>query len=162
VAACGINYGQENALKGRRFESLGAENLFLSDWESRVADTRIHGTTRQQVGKAFEEVERSKLLPLRTLLRAKPYARQQRKLEALWAVLEDCVNLPALKRHALGRESAACRQLSSFLHLGSRRNYSQRRNSRSRNQTQTLQLCRAKQGAFTDGDNRGPCGAITE
>ena len=60
----GINYGQENALKGRRFESLGAENLFLSDWEGRVADTRIHGTTRQQVGKAFEEVERSKLLPL--------------------------------------------------------------------------------------------------
>src|SRR5438094_939542 len=60
----GINYGQENALKGRRFESLGAQNLFLSDWESRVADTRIHGTTRQQVGKAFEEVERSKLLPL--------------------------------------------------------------------------------------------------
>ena len=60
----GINYGQENALKGRRFESLGAQNLFLSDWESRVADTRIHGTTRQQVGKAVEEVERSKLLPL--------------------------------------------------------------------------------------------------
>jgi transposase len=60
----GVNYGQENALKGRCFESLGAENLFLSDWESRVADTRIHGTTRQQVGKAFEEVERSKLLPL--------------------------------------------------------------------------------------------------
>jgi transposase len=60
----GINYGQENALKGRRFESLGAENLFLLDWESGVADTRIHGTTRQQVGKVFQEVERSKLLPL--------------------------------------------------------------------------------------------------
>lgn len=29
-----------------------------------MADTRIHGTTRQQVGKAFEEIERSKLLPL--------------------------------------------------------------------------------------------------
>jgi transposase len=60
----GINYGQENALKGRSFESLGAENLFLLDWESGVADTRIHGTTRQQVGKVFNEVERSKLLPL--------------------------------------------------------------------------------------------------
>jgi hypothetical protein len=29
-----------------------------------VADTRIHGTTRQQVIKVFKEVERSKLLPL--------------------------------------------------------------------------------------------------
>ena len=60
----GINYGQENALKGRSFESLGAQNLFLLDWESGVADTRIHGTTRQQVGKVFHEIECSKLLPL--------------------------------------------------------------------------------------------------
>jgi hypothetical protein len=60
----GINYSQENALKGRSFTSLAAQNLFLLDWESGVADTRIHGTTRQQVGKVFNEVERSKLLPL--------------------------------------------------------------------------------------------------
>jgi len=60
----GINYGQENALKGRSFASLSAQNLFLSDWESGVADTRIHGTTRQQVSRVFNEVERSKLLPL--------------------------------------------------------------------------------------------------
>jgi len=64
----GINYGQENALKGRSFESLAAHNLFLSEWESGVADTRIHGTTRQQVGKVFNEVERSHLLPLPTSL----------------------------------------------------------------------------------------------
>lgn len=60
----GIKYSQENALKGRSFESLAAQNLFLSDWESSVADTRIHGTTRQQVGKVFHEVERARLLPL--------------------------------------------------------------------------------------------------
>jgi hypothetical protein len=60
----GINYGQENALRGRSFASLAAQNLSLSDWESGVADTRIHGTTRQQVGKVFNEVERAKLLPL--------------------------------------------------------------------------------------------------
>jgi transposase len=60
----GINYSQENALKGRIFESLSAQNLFLLDWESGVADTRIHGTTRKQVGKVFNEVERAKLLPL--------------------------------------------------------------------------------------------------
>ena len=60
----GINYGQENAVKGRSFGSLSAHNLFLLEWESGVADTRIHGTTRQQVGKVFNEVERAKLLPL--------------------------------------------------------------------------------------------------
>jgi transposase len=60
----GIKYGQENALRGRSFASLAAQNLFLSEWESGVADTRIHGTTRQQVGKVFNEVERAKLLPL--------------------------------------------------------------------------------------------------
>ena len=60
----GIKYGQENALKGRSFASLAAQNLFLSEWESGVADTRIHGTTRQQVGKVFSEAERAKLLPL--------------------------------------------------------------------------------------------------
>jgi hypothetical protein len=43
---------------------LGEQNLFLSDWERTVADTRIHGTTRQQVIKVFNEVERAKLLPL--------------------------------------------------------------------------------------------------
>lgn len=32
--------------------------------QSGVADTRIHGTTRQQVGKVFNAVERPQLLPL--------------------------------------------------------------------------------------------------
>jgi hypothetical protein len=60
----GVKYGQNNALKGRVFASLAEQNLFLADWERTVADTRIHGTTRQQVIKVFNEVERSKLLPL--------------------------------------------------------------------------------------------------
>jgi len=60
----GIDYVQDNALKGRRFESLEAENAFLLHWETTVADTRLHGTTRQQVGKLFGEVERRVLLPL--------------------------------------------------------------------------------------------------
>src|SRR5215471_5430857 len=58
----GVKYAQNNALPSRSFESLSAQNLFLSDWESGVADTRIHGTTRQQVGKVFNEIERPKLL----------------------------------------------------------------------------------------------------
>jgi transposase len=60
----GVGYVQDNALKGRTFESLQAQNLHLQQWESTVADTRIHGTTRQQVCRVFEEVERKALLPL--------------------------------------------------------------------------------------------------
>jgi len=60
----GVKYAQNNAVKGRSFESLTAQNSFLLDWEKNVADTRIHGTTRQQVGKIFEAVERSALQPL--------------------------------------------------------------------------------------------------
>ena len=60
----GIGYVQDNALKGRTFKSLAEENDFLQGWEKQVADKRIHGTTRAQVGKVFEEVERPKLRPL--------------------------------------------------------------------------------------------------
>jgi transposase len=60
----GIKYAQNNALRGRSFESLAAQNLFLADWERTVADTRLHGTIRQQVGRVFQAVERAALLPL--------------------------------------------------------------------------------------------------
>jgi transposase len=60
----GVDYVQENALKGRQFESLDGENIFLRDWELTVADTRVHGTIRQQVGKLFTDTERPALLPL--------------------------------------------------------------------------------------------------
>ena len=60
----GVKFAQNNALKGRTFDSLADQNRFLLDWETGVADTRIHGTTRQQVGKLFAEVERAALLPL--------------------------------------------------------------------------------------------------
>jgi len=60
----GIKYVKRNALKGRVFASLAEENQFLLDWEARVADRRIHGTTKQQVGRLFDEVERRELLPL--------------------------------------------------------------------------------------------------
>ena len=60
----GVKYVKQNALKGRVFESLAEQNKFLLDWETRVADTRIHGTTRKQVRKLFEEVERDALVSL--------------------------------------------------------------------------------------------------
>jgi transposase len=59
----GVGYVRSNALKGRRFKSLGEEILFLSHWESQVADKRIHGTTRKQVIACFDE-ERPHLQPL--------------------------------------------------------------------------------------------------
>jgi len=59
-----VGYAQSNALKGKTFTSLQAQNMHLLDWETRVADTRIHGTTRKQVGKVFAEVERTMLSPL--------------------------------------------------------------------------------------------------
>ena len=60
----GIDYVQENALRGKSFASLQDENTHLRDWEATVADTRVHGTTRQHVGKHFEAVERAALLRL--------------------------------------------------------------------------------------------------
>jgi len=59
----GVDYVQENALKGRTFTSLVEQNRHLLDWETHIADTRIHGTTRQQVKKAFER-EKPTLSPL--------------------------------------------------------------------------------------------------
>jgi hypothetical protein len=52
-------------LKGRRFESIQAQNEFLAHWERTWAAKRIHGTERRQVQAMFEE-ERAHLqaLPL--------------------------------------------------------------------------------------------------
>lgn len=60
----GVKYVQNNALKGRQFSSLGEQNQFLELWERTVADTRIHGTVREQVLKRFLTAERSALQPL--------------------------------------------------------------------------------------------------
>jgi transposase len=59
----GVDYVQNNALKGRTFTSLAEQNRHLLAWETGVADTRIHGTTREQVRKAFER-EKPALHPL--------------------------------------------------------------------------------------------------
>ncbi len=64
----GGKYAQNNAVAGRKFTSLGEQNLFLAEWERTVADTRIHGTTRQQVGKLFATVEQPALRPLPAML----------------------------------------------------------------------------------------------
>jgi transposase len=60
----GIGYVKSNALRGRTFAGLEAENAHLLTWETTVADVRIHGTIRRQVGQFFLEVERPALRPL--------------------------------------------------------------------------------------------------
>lgn len=56
-------YVKDNALKGRRFESLEAQNLFLRHWNRTIARLRIHGTTRRQVWRHFVEAEHGALQP---------------------------------------------------------------------------------------------------
>jgi transposase len=60
----GVDYVQENALKGHTFTRLEEQNHHLRNWEQSVADTRVHGTTRQQVGKLFAAAEKAALQPL--------------------------------------------------------------------------------------------------
>jgi transposase len=59
-----IDYVKDNGLKGHEFSTLAQENEHLRTWEATVADTRIHGTTRRQVNRVFEETEKPALLPL--------------------------------------------------------------------------------------------------
>jgi transposase len=60
----GIEYVKNNALKGKCFGSVAEQNNYLLQWEINVADKRIHGTTRKQVGKVFDEIEKPALLSL--------------------------------------------------------------------------------------------------
>ena len=58
-----IKHTQSTALKGRRFESIEAQNAWLSHWEERWAAPRIHGRKKRQVLAMFAE-EKPHLLPL--------------------------------------------------------------------------------------------------
>jgi transposase len=60
----GVDYVQENCLKGHTFRSLQEQNEHVWHWEATVADTRIHGTTKRQVKQVFEQIERPALQPL--------------------------------------------------------------------------------------------------
>ena len=60
----GVKYVKNNALAGKAYMSLEAQCEALLDWEHRIADMRIHGTTKRQVRQQFEDVERPALQPL--------------------------------------------------------------------------------------------------
>lgn len=57
-------YVKDNAVKGRRFDSLEELNAHLVKWNRTIARLRIHGTTRKQVYTHFLEVEKPVLKPL--------------------------------------------------------------------------------------------------
>lgn len=59
-----IRYVKESAVKGKEFATLAELNVHLREWERSVADKRIHGTTRKQVGAHFAEAEKPSLRPL--------------------------------------------------------------------------------------------------
>src|SRR5215831_7931976 len=59
----GVGHAQKTPLKGQRFETLEEAQAYLDNWETRWADTRIHGTTKRQVAAMFAE-EQPFLLPL--------------------------------------------------------------------------------------------------
>ncbi len=57
-----VKAGQDK-MRGLRFETLDAAQLYLDRWEANWADTRIHGTTKRQVAAMFAD-EKPSLLPL--------------------------------------------------------------------------------------------------
>jgi transposase len=59
----GIGHTQRTPLQGMRFETLEEGQAYLDHWDTRWADTRIHGTTKRQVAAMFAE-ERPALQPL--------------------------------------------------------------------------------------------------
>ncbi len=61
-----IGHTQATALKGKRFETIEAQNAYLEHWETKWAASRIHGAERRQVQAMFEE-ERPHLQPLPSL-----------------------------------------------------------------------------------------------
>ena len=59
----GVGHAQKTPLRGLRFEMLEEAQAYLDRWETRWADTRIHGTTKRQVAVMFAE-EQAALGPL--------------------------------------------------------------------------------------------------
>jgi len=49
-----IQHTQGRALKGRRFESLDEQNVWLAHWEERWAALRIHGRKKRQVLEMYQ------------------------------------------------------------------------------------------------------------
>ena len=58
-----VKHTQDTALKGRKFDSIEAQNQWLMHWEQRWAAPRVHGRAKRQVEEMFKE-EKPYLAPL--------------------------------------------------------------------------------------------------
>jgi transposase len=60
-----IQHTQSTALKGRKFDTIDAQNMWLAHWEERWAALRIHGRKKRQVLEMYrEEQPHLRALPL--------------------------------------------------------------------------------------------------
>jgi transposase len=59
-----VGYVKQSAVKAKSFDSFYELNVHLRQWERTIADRRIHGTTKRQVGSHFEQAEKAALQPL--------------------------------------------------------------------------------------------------
>lgn len=81
-----IQHTQSTALKGRRFETIEEQNVFLEQWEGKWAAQRIHGSTRRQVEAMFQEE--------RPHLKSLPLTRFQYFQECVRTVADDtCIRI---------------------------------------------------------------------
>jgi hypothetical protein len=98
----GVGHAQRTPLKGLRFETLDAAQACLDAWETRWADTRIHGTTTRHVSAMLAE-ERPSLqsLPL------EPFRYYRFGLRTVH--LDGCVEVEA----AYYMRTTACRRAGS-------------------------------------------------
>lgn len=90
----GVGYAQLR-LEHRKFESLAEAQAFLDDWVARVADVRVHGTTKRIVNEHFVE-EKPHLQPL-PLTPCRRYCFGRRKVKSTGEVEVDthCYAAPA-------------------------------------------------------------------
>jgi transposase len=95
----GVGYVKHNALAGRSFASFEELRAHLSNWMVKVADVRIHGTTRERPILRFERDERAALRPLPARPLAVRTRRLTRRISADCFVDVDTVRYSAPHRH---------------------------------------------------------------
>lgn len=61
-----VNYVKNNCFKGRDFKDYEEAKEFLKDWLEKIANRRIHGTTKKIPYEVFDSIEKEKLIPLPT------------------------------------------------------------------------------------------------
>ena len=74
-----IQHTQDTGLRGRRFETLEAQNEFLMHWEEKWAALRIHGSAKRQVEAMFQEEK-----PHLRALPAEPFRTFTEVIRTVW------------------------------------------------------------------------------